>query len=105
MFFLGCYEEFAPDMGLASIKENLQKEPYKTKSEILRYLKAGKVHMVTAARITDAVTCEMTTIPIVYMNDGEYSWNTKLIYYIEKHNLRLPQDVEEYILGKLAVFS
>lgn len=100
MLFLGKYEEFAPNMGFPSIREHLHKAPYSAKNDVLRYLKAGEVHMVTAAKIVDVITGEATKIPIVHMNDGKYSWNTKIIYYIEKHNLRLPKEIEEYILNK-----
>ena len=56
--------------------------------------------MVSAARVVDVITGEPTAIPIVHMNDGQYSWTTRIIYYIEKYNLRLPEKVEKTILNK-----
>ena len=98
--FLGKYEEFAPGMGFDSVEDHIHDKPYDTKQAILRYLKSGKVHMVTAARIVDIFTGKRTNHQLVHMNDGEYSWNSKLIYYIDEYNLRLPKEIEDNILMK-----
>lgn len=100
MLFLGKYEEFAPGMGFPSIKEHIHDAPYDTKNAVLRYLETGNIHMTTAARVVDVFTGKPTNRQIVHMNDGEYTWTTKVIYYIEKYNLRLPKDIEENILNK-----
>ena len=33
-----------------------------------------------------------------FMNDGEYSWTSSIVYYIDKYNVRLPQRFEQKIL-------
>ena len=35
------------------------------------------------------------------MTDGEYSWLSDLAYYVEKYNLRLPEEFEGKVLKKL----
>ena len=100
MIILGKYEEFAPGMGFPSIMGHMQPTPYGAKAKVLKYLKSGRVHMATAARIVDAVTGEAASQTLLHMNDGEYSWSSRLIYHIEKYNLRLPEDVEKNILRK-----
>lgn len=100
MFFLGKYDELIPGMGFPSMKDRLQAAPYKTKNDILKYLKSGKAHIATAARVIDVYSREDTFRPLLHLNDGEFSWTTKLIYYIEKYNLRLPTEVENRILEK-----
>ena len=100
MIILGKYEELAPGMGFPSIKKDLQKEPYETKAKILEYLRNGNVHMVTASRIVDVFTGTTVNSELVFMDDGKYSWSSKIPYYVEKYNLRLPEDFERHILNQ-----
>lgn len=98
VILLGKYEEFAPNMGFPSIKEHLQDKPYETKAVVLEYLNNGNVHMVTASKIVDVFTGERINSELVYMDDGKYSWSSKLPYYVDKYNLKLPEDFENHIL-------
>lgn len=105
MIILGKYEEFGPGMGFPSIKEYLQDEPYKSKGDILAYLNGGNVHMVTASVFNDVVTGKQTDRELVYMDDGVYSWSSKLPYYVETHNLRLPKEFETHVLKQMRTKS
>lgn len=98
MIIIGKYNELAPGMGFPSIKDHLQKEPYKSKDAILKHLRGGSVHMVTASRIVDVLSGEATNIELVFMDDGKYSWSSTIPYYVDKYNLRLPKDFEDHIL-------
>lgn len=100
MIILGKYEEFAPGMGFPSIKTDLQKEPYASKEKILEYLRNGNVHMVTASRIVDVFTGTTVNSELVFMDDGKYSWSSKIPYYVDKYNLKLPEDFEKHILNQ-----
>lgn len=100
MVVLGKYEEFAPNMGFPSIKEYFQEEAYESKATILAYLNSGKVHMVTASLFKDVITGKRTNRELVYMDDGKYSWSSKVPYYVEKYNLRLPKEFEDYVVKK-----
>lgn len=100
MMFLGKYEELAPGMGFPFMRDSLEAGPYSTKADVLKHLRSGKVHIATAARIIDVFSGEATNHQLIHMNDGEYSWTSKLIYYIDNYNLRLPPDVEANILSK-----
>lgn len=100
MIVIGKYEELAPGMGFPSLKDHTQSEPYKSKADVLKHLQNGNVHMVTASRIVDALSGETTNIELVFMNDGKYSWSSKIPYYVDKYNLRLPKDFEDHILAK-----
>lgn len=99
MNILGKYEEFAPGMGFPSLKEHIKSEPYNHQAAILKHLKSGNVHMVTASRIVDVLSGETTNIELVFMNDGKYSWSSKIPYYVEKYNLRLSKDFEDHVLN------
>lgn len=99
MIIIGKYAEITPYMGFPSMEKYLQKEPYNTKETVLKYLNSGRVHMVTASRIVDAFSGEKTNIELVFMDDGKYSWSSKIPYYVEHYNLRLPEDFEKHILN------
>lgn len=101
MVFLGKYDELAPGMGFPAMKDNLSPEPYKTKPLVLKYLQSGRAHIATAARIVDVYSGETTNFTLLHLNDGEFSWTTKLIYYIDRYNLRLPAEIENKILEKV----
>lgn len=99
MIIIGKYNELAPNMGFPSIKDYLQKEPYKSKDAILKYLRNGHVHMVTASRIVDVISGKTTNIELVFMDDGKYSWSSSIPYYVEQYHLRLPEEFEKHILN------
>ena len=99
MIVIGKYDEFAPGMGFPSLREHSQKDPYKSKAAVLKHLRNGTVHMVTASKVVDVLSGEETNIELVFMNDGKYSWSSKIPYYVEKYNLKLPIDFEEHILS------
>lgn len=69
------------------------------KEALLQYMKNGYVSMVTASRVVDAVTGERVNIELVFMNDGDYSWNSSVIYHFEKYNLSLPAHLIEHVLS------
>lgn len=98
MIILGKYDELTPGMGFPSIIPHLNKEPYEGKETILNYLNNGRVHIVTASRFIDVFTNKRVNRELVHMNDGEYFWTSKIPYYVEKYNLRLPEDFEKHVL-------
>lgn len=100
MIFIGKYDELSPGMSYPKMKDSFSEKPYSTKADILAYLRSGHAHMATAARVVDVFSGNQTFLTLVHYNDGEYSWTSKLIYYIEKYNLRLPEDLETSILNK-----
>ena len=100
MIILGEYEELAPGMGFPSMRNFLQDAPYAHQDIIVDYLNSGHIHMVTAARFTDVFTGERVNRELVYMDDGVYSWSSKLPYYVAKYNLRLPAEFETHVLGQ-----
>ena len=90
------YKEFGADTE-NSIKDHFLDEPYKQKEAVVFYLRnTGEIVCVACGRGTDAITGD----PIPggskrIINDGEYSWNSDLVYYVEKYNMRLPREFED----------
>lgn len=91
MIIIGKYDEFAPGMGYPSVKDDCGKHPHQSKGKILEYLRSGNIHMVTASRIVDVFTGETTSNELFFMNDGMYSWSSKVTYYVEKIQLEPPE--------------
>lgn len=69
-----------------------------SKEMILKHLYNGNIHMVTASRIVDLISGETTNIELVFMDDGKYSWSSAIPYYVDKYNLKLPQEFEKHVL-------
>jgi len=100
MIILGKYDELFPNMGFPSMKASLYQCPPDVKPIVLKYLKSGKIHMVTATHFSDVFTGTPVSKELVHMNDGQFCWTSRLIYYVEQYSLKLPDDFEKHILIK-----
>lgn len=105
MILLGEYEELAPGMGFPSMRDFFHASPYEHQFTIVDYLNHGHIHMVTATRFTDVFTGEQVLRELVYMDDGHYSWSSKLPYYVAKYNMHLPADFEAHVLSQVTVYA
>ena len=91
MKFLTCYIEFGvPDA--PSIKEIFMPASYEEKKSVLEYLKKGKVVLAAAEAEIDYFTHEKVATKHYIMTDGEYSWDSMLIYYVEQYNAKPEQE-------------
>lgn len=99
MISLIHYDEFGKDMGFKSIKDSFNEKPYNGKSKIVDYLKNGTKNAVRMGKVFDIVTGQEIMHESVFMNDGKFSWNSVLIYYVENYNLRLPKEFEKHVLS------
>lgn len=93
------YEEYGKGMGFPSMKDSFEKEPYDGQTEIVSYLKQGKPTYAQPRVPTDVFTGERIPVESTGMTDGKYSWHSTLPYYVEKYNLRLSKEFEEYVLA------
>ena len=92
------YDEYGPGMGFPSMKLSMLAEPYEGMGRIVDYLRHGKKTYAAAGKARDFFTGEMIPGEQCGMTDGTYSWNSSLIYYVEKYNLRLLPEFEEHVL-------
>ncbi len=102
MEILNKYEEFGPGMGFPSMKDFFQSEKYENQDKIVHYLKTGKPTMVQTMLPKDVFTGEPLDFEMTFVNDGVYSWCSDLAYYVEKYNLRLPDEFIKHALSKIA---
>lgn len=80
------------------MKESFQKTDYPGKDKVISYLRSGTVDMVSAAAPVDVFTGEKIAPEKLGMNDGTFMWWDMLSYYVERYNLRLPEEFERHIL-------
>ena len=94
------FDEYGKGMGFPSIKDSFNDSPYEGKDKIIEYLKTrGICGYVKAGYSSDFFTGELIPTEEKRLSDGEYSWLSSLIYYVEKYNLRLMPDFEQKVLG------
>lgn len=94
------YNEYGPGMGFPSMKDNMNSKPYFGMEKIIAYLKNGKKTYAAAGRAKDFFSGDYIPGEYCGMTDGEYSWISSLVYYVEKYNLRLNKDFERKVLGQ-----
>ena len=99
MIFIN-YKEFAPKRNHPSIHEYLEKEPYINQDKIINFLRDGKIEIAQMSRDRDIFTGERIPYEVLVMSDGDYFWPNTLAWYVEKYNLRMPEEFERYILSK-----
>lgn len=99
VIYIGQYRELCNKNEFPSIKDSFEKEPYKGMKKIVHYLKNGTPDMVSTKIPKDVISGEVIPIEQIGMNDGKYTWWNTIAYYVEKYNLRLPKEIEEYILS------
>ena len=102
MIILGKYDEIWSGQGYPKMRDSFEKNRYENQERIIEYLKRGHVHMVTASPVKDYFTGEYTNIEKIFLDDGEYSWCSSLIYYVDKYNLVLPKDFIDHVIKKTA---
>lgn len=98
MIILNKYDEYGQGMGYPSMKDFFEKKPYEGQKEIVEYLKAGRKTFAAAGLFKDFYTGEYKSANYA-MTDETFTWMSSLIYYVERYNLRLPQEFENHVLN------
>lgn len=96
------YREYGAD-DAPSLLDCCEKEPYDGKEKIVFYLQnKGRATMASTGVARDRLTNERIKgeFQSVYYTDGKYSWCNDLAYHVEKYNLRLPKEFEDYVLNQ-----
>lgn len=96
---LNYFKEYGAE-NAPSIAEACTKEPYTGKEKIVRFLKEkGEVGLVTAKSPSDRITGERIGGELVTRETDEFIWWSDLAYHVEKYNLHLPKEFEDYVLN------
>ena len=92
------YRELIPKEEYPYMKDNLQSERYDNQDKIVFFLRSGKVLFARQGHQQDVFTGERLKDDTVIMTSGDYLWPSTLAYYVEKYNLRLPKEFEDFVL-------
>lgn len=92
------YEEMYPGYGMPIMADNFEEDRYEGQDRIVEFLKTGEQVFAKLGWDTDVFTGDIIPISPVMLQSGDYRWPAILAYYVQKYNLRLPRDFEEYIL-------
>lgn len=98
MIYIGKYDELSPGRGYDSIRNHMEEKTYPHKEQIVKYLTSGKIDMISAEIPRDALTGQTIPGEKLGMNDGTFVWWNTLAYYVDKYNLRLPEEFELHVL-------
>lgn len=96
------FTEYGCDNGI-SIKDSINEHSYPGKEKIVSYLESsGKSTMVQVRLAKDRLTGERINglFSLELFTDGKFSWWNDLAYHVEKYNLRLPKEFEDYVLNR-----
>ena len=84
-----------------SIREFINEKPYENNQKIIDFLNNnGAVGIVSTDYPKDLLTGERIKGELYTKKIDGFSWWSNLPYHIEKYNLRLPEDFENYILNR-----
>lgn len=95
------YEELEAGKHFPKLRSSLEKQSYNNKEKIAAFLNDGEIVLTRLSRVKDVLTGELIPLEVHAMCHGDYYWCNILSWYVEKHNLRLPKDFEEYILSQV----
>lgn len=101
MIILNKFDEFGKNMGFPSMQDFFEKSKYKNQEIIIDYLNNGLITMTQASYARDVFTGEVINKEKTFMNDGVYAWNSDLVYYVERYNLKLPDEFETHVLKQI----
>jgi hypothetical protein len=82
-----------------SLKDHVYDTPHPRKADLLAYMTSKQTDGVAAGVARDQIDGKTRIGLPVACNDGEYSWTTELIYYVDKYNLQLPDDFVAHALN------
>lgn len=102
MIYIGSYDEITPNKGYPLMKNSMNDRKYNSQDKIVSYLRRGKMIMVAAgASKPDVFTGEPIKGESGILSDDVYAWSSSLPYYVEKYNVKLPDDFEQHVLSTL----
>jgi hypothetical protein len=101
MIVLGKFKEIYNTDGLPRLSDNIG-HPNEHKKLVLDYMRTFKSTSASPAKIKDVISGQEIDLPLECKTDGVYGWRTDFMYYIEKYDLKIPNDFVEYVISKTA---
>lgn len=77
----------------------VSKEPIQGKDKIVAYLHRGKAVAAAAGVFRDVFNGESIKGEALWQTDGQYDWRSDTAYYVDRYNLKLPDDFVTHIIS------
>lgn len=98
MINIGFYKENTNDATLPSIYDDINCFTG-NKEKILKYMKKCRVLAAAPSILRDVISGQPINKELTFMTDGVYGWRSDLLYYIDKYDLKLPDDFIKRVLS------
>lgn len=99
MIYLCSFSEYGVQ-NAPSMKEFMCDKPYENQQIIVDFLNhKGTTGIVSTAYPKDLITGKRIEGELFTRKTDRFSWWSDLAYHVEKYNLRLPKEFEEYVLN------
>ncbi len=92
-----CFKEHGGDTD-ESITEHFSKEPYTEKEEVLFYLKNCGEEKCFCGLVKDVIDGSIHGSSMLFRDKYGFSWNTDVIYHVEKYNFRPDEKFISHVL-------
>lgn len=103
MKIIGCFTEMETYHDNGSIKDYLCDSVNYDKKIVSAYLKGNKKIAICFRYAIDCISGETISSGFKVRTDGEFEWCDFLAYYVEKYNIRLPEEFIEKVYKSMQV--
>lgn len=100
-FFTGSFRPPHFD-SLPLLKDNISDVPVENKNEIVAYLNDCEIELASSAVARDVFTGKVICADGT-RRDDQYEWGKDLAYYVDRYNLKLPDEFVAHILLKCGI--
>lgn len=99
---IGIYRELCKSKPNAdSIVNHLASGPYPEKAALLSYMRSAEIQLSAMDVGTDVIDGVSKVFGTDRKTDGTYTWTSHIEYYIDKYNLRPPEDFIAHVMAQM----
>lgn len=98
---LGMFREFhEPRSPGETIRDFVGPKPHPARNYILSYLRSAERLGYAMELLPDVIDGSYQPEPTSHLTDGHWVWRADLAHYVEKYNLRLPQEFIDTVVAR-----
>ncbi len=75
--------------------------PIAEKDLVIDYMKNAMILAAAPAIVKDVFDPNIRIPELLLMGDGKYQWRSDIVYYIDKYNLKIPDEFLKHILSQI----
>jgi hypothetical protein len=92
----GFFDSVALEQRKAQLSQLIGEGEHGQKAKILSYLRSGEELLLVAGIVRDPIDPKRPIIGSPHiLTDGTWAWSADVAYYVEKYNLRIPEEFVE----------